>query len=224
MDQAVHAAHVHEGAEVGQAADDTVNHDALLQLLPSFLLLGGSFLSHDGLAGSNDALLLLVHLDDLQLHLLADEVRDLLHIALGQLGSGNEGAHALHIGDQAALDGLLADAVHILARIILGHERFPGLAVDDVALGQDNVALAVVDLDDLNLDLVAQLHVLLGQFGALDQAISLVADVDAHFVFGYLDDGAGHGLTGANLHQGSFDFGHEVLVLNVSHAGYYLLK
>ena len=224
MDQAVHAAHVHKGAEVGQAADDAVDDHALLQLLPGFLLLGGGFLRHHGLAAGDDALLLLVDLNDLQLHFLADEISNLFHIALGQLGGGHEGANALDIGDQAALDGLLAGAVHIFARFILCHQGFPGLAVDNVALAEQHIALAVVYLHDLHFDLVAQLHVGLGELGALDQAVGLVADVDAHLVVGHLNDGAGHGLTGANLHQGCFDFGHEVLVFNVSHAGYYLLK
>ena len=97
-------------------------------------LLGSGFLGHNRLAAGYNALLLLVDLNNLQLEVLANKVGNLFHIALGQLGRGYESAHAFHISDQAALDSLLANAVDILACLVLGHQRIPSLAVDDVAL------------------------------------------------------------------------------------------
>ena len=109
MDQAVHAAQIHKRAEIGKAANNTLHHSALFQLLPGSGLLGGGFFFDDLLAAGHDALLLLIHIDDLQLHILADELGDLFHIALRQLGSGHESANAaLDAGQQAALDGYLA--------------------------------------------------------------------------------------------------------------------
>ena len=202
-----------------------MDDDALFQTAPSFFFASGGLLSDDLLAGSDDALLLLVDLDDLQLHFLADEVSDLLDVVLSQLGSGHEGAHALHVADQATLDGFLAGADNVLAVLVLGQQGLPGLAVNDVALGQNHVALAVVDLDDLGFDLVVQVDVFLGQVGALDDAVGLVADVDADFVFGDLHNLTGDGLAGADAGQARHDGIHGKLgVLHVGHLGYNLLK
>ena len=50
----------------------------------------------------------------------------------------------------------LANAFHELARIELGDNFVPQLAVHNVALREQHIAFAVVDLDDLHFDFVAQ--------------------------------------------------------------------
>ena len=94
MDEPVHAADIDKRAEIGQTADDTRNDFAFLKRSPYFLLLGGRLFHDDGLAGADDTLFLLIHLDDLELELFADEVFNLLDIALRKLGRRDERAHA----------------------------------------------------------------------------------------------------------------------------------
>ena len=203
VNQAVHTADIDERAELGQAANDAVDDSALFKVLPGSLLAGSGLLSNDSLAGSHDALLLLVHFDDLEFHFLANELFNLVNIVLRELGGGHESTHALNISNQAALDGFLANALDILARVVLGDERFPRLAVDDVALGQNDIAFAVVHFDDLSFQFVTFFDVLLGQVGALDDAIGLVANVHIHFVRGHLHNFAGHRLSSLDArHRG----------------------
>ena len=111
-----------------------------------------------------------------------------------------------------------------------GDDGVPNLAVYDVALGQQNVAFAVVYLDDFDFDLVADIDILIDQVGLLDQAISLVTYVYANLVLGDLDNSTGNGLAGTELYQSGLNFSHEVglldfyLLLNVVHSCYNLLK
>ncbi len=224
MHQAVHAADVDERAEVGQAPHGALHDGAHFQGLPDLLLLLGLFDHQHGLAGSHDALLRLVNLDDLEGHGLAHELVDLLDVAQAELGSGDEGADAGHVGQQATLDGFLAHALDELAGLLLCHDLVPGLAVDDVLLGQKDVALAVVHLDDLDFDLVVDLDIGRRKVGLLHDTVSLVADVDADFVLSDLHDLAGNDLAGANLYQGLVDdfIGHG-LDLRVLFRGNFLL-
>ena len=209
VDQAVHAAKIDERAEIGKAAHDARHRGAFFQAFPGGGLLGGAFFRQHLLAAGHDALLLLIHVDDLELHVLAHELVDLFHIAGGQLRRGHESADAaVHQGKQAALDGLLAYGVHILVVFILFHQRVPHLAVDDIALREQDVAFAVVDLDDLDLDFVAELNVLFHHVGALDQSVGFITDVDAHFVIGDLHHRAGDGLARADANHCLFNVLH----------------
>ena len=209
VDQAVHAAQVNKRAEIGKAANDTGHHSALFQLFPRGSLLGRVFFFNDLLAAGHDALLLLVYVNDLQLHGLAHELADLFHVALRQLGSGHESADAaLDAGQQAALNGFLAHGVDVFVVLEFFHQRFPSLAVYNVALREQDVAFAVVHFDDLYLDLVTELHVLFHHFGALNQTIGLITDVDAHFVIGDLHYGASDGLARADANHGLFNVFH----------------
>ena len=240
MHKAVHAADVDERAEVRQTANDALDHAADFQRVPDSLFALG-FLSQKHLfARSDDALLGLVHFDDLQGQLLAHELLNLLHIAQRELGGGDEAADAHHVGQQAALDGFLAGAGDILAGLVLGDDLVPDLAVDDVALRKQHVAFAVVDLDDFDFDLVANLYIGRGEVSFLNQSVCLVTDVDADLVIGDLHHGARDRLPGTELYHGLFHIRHEVgfggiglgllllgrsdLLLDVVHSCCYLLN
>ena len=138
--------------------------------------------------------------------------------------SGDEGADtALHFGDQAALDDFLHHCLEGLALGLLSHEIVPELLALDVLPGKKHVALAVVHLDDLNIDLLAFLHVDLGfgiggELGAGDVAVGLVAHVDQDFTVGDADDGTGDDLAGADPADGAVDGLLEVLS-GVLHGG-----
>ena len=222
--QAVHAADVDERAEVRQAANGALDDGADLEGVPQLLLAGRLFHLQNLLAGSNDALLGLVDLDDLQGHGLAHELVDLLNIAQGELGCGNEGANAHDVRQQAALDGFLADALNEFAGFLLRNDLFPSLAVDDVLLGEQHVALAVVHLHNLDFDFVADLDIGRGKIRLLYETVSLVSNVDAYFVFGDLNHGTSDDLAGAELNKRFLNVfhGHYGLFLGVIN-GYFLL-
>ena len=222
MDEAIHAADVHERAEVGQAADDAGDDLILLDLLPGLLLL----VHQVRLAAGDDALLGLVDLDDLDGHRLADELADVLDEAAGQVGSRDERTDAHHISDQAAVDGLAAGGFHIGAGVVLGNELFPVLGGHDLALGKEHIALAVVQLDHFSLDLVVNLAVGGDQIVLLDVAISLAGNAHDNTVVAHLGDNTFDNLTGAELdhrlleHRGKVlgAFGNQIL-FHVVHAG-----
>ena len=210
VNQAVHAADVHESAEVGQAANNALDHVALMQLFPGLGLLGLFLDLQNRLTGRDDALLGLVDLDDLQVHFLAHELVDLLDVAQGQQGSGNKRTNAHHVGQQTALDSLLAHALDGLLVVVSGHDRIPNLTVHDIALGEQHIALAVVNLHNFHFDLVVDLDIRRGEVALLDQTVGLIAHVDAHFVVGNLHNLAGHGLAGTQLYQGLLEIFHEI--------------
>ena len=117
MNQTVHAADVDERAKVGQAAHDTVNHvpTSSLSQISAFFLASSAI--RTSLREATMRLFLLVHFDNLELHVLAHEVLDLLDVALAQVRRGDESLNAHHGSDQTALNGLLANSVNVLASL-----------------------------------------------------------------------------------------------------------
>ena len=215
MNQAIHAAQIHEGAEIGQAAHAAVHDIAFMQAGPGFGLLRGGFLTHHGAAAGHDAALLLIHLDDLELEGLAHEIADLFNVAVGELRRRHEGANAVDRANQAALDNLFAHALDILVVLVLLDKLREGLAVQDVALRQQNVTFAVVYLDDLHFDFVAQFDIFRHQVLALDQPVALETDVDTDFVVGDLHHGALYGLPGPDLDQSRFHISHKAVLFRL---------
>ena len=215
MDQAVHAAQIHESAEVGQTANDALDHFALSQLAPSFGLAGFVFFLDHRAAAADDPLLLLVQLDDLQLQGLTDELADLFHVAVGELRRRHERADAVHGADQAALDDFLAHTLDVFAVVVLFDKLGKGLFVQDVALRKQYIAFAVVDLDDLHFDFIVQLHILGNQVFALDQSVRLEANVDANFIVRDLDNLAHNGLAGSDPNQSRFHVSHKAVLFGL---------
>ena len=221
MDEAIHAADVHERAEVGQAANDAGHDLILLDLLPSLLLL----VEQIGLAAGDDALLRLVHLDDLDGHRLAHELADVLDEAAGQVRSRNERTNAHHVGDQATVDGLTTRSLHIGALVVFGNELLPVLGGHDLALGKEHIAFAIVELDDLSLDLVVHLAVGGHQIILLDETVSLAGNAHDNTVVAHLGDNTFNNLTGAELdhrfleHRGKVFALGNLILFHVVHAG-----
>jgi hypothetical protein len=79
VQQAVDAAQVHERAVVGDVLDDALHDRAFLERLEQLLALDTGGLFHHGAARDDDVVALAVELDDLELELLAFEVRGVLH-------------------------------------------------------------------------------------------------------------------------------------------------
>ena len=120
---------------------------------------------------------------------------------IGQLAGGNEGAYAADVAQQAALDGFLAFGFHVLAVFVLGYDLVPQLTVDDVLLAEQHVvAVAVVELHNLGLYLVAHLDIAITQIVSLDLTVHLVAgQLYVHTLIGDLQHLHGHDLTGTIL-------------------------
>lgn len=201
MDEAVNAAQIYECTEIGESADDTLDGLAFFDVLPSCCLLGCALFNDDCLAGSNQALLMTVNFDDLQADFLAHELIDLLNKALGELGCGNEGADAVYVDDEAALDDFFTGTGYDFAIVISFNELIPIFAGEEAALGELNIAFTIVDLDDLGLDLVADLELgfnilCRGQLALGDDAVGLVADIQAYFVISNEYNSTGYELTG----------------------------
>src|SRR5665811_346306 len=192
--QAVHAAEVHERAEVDDRGDHTGAHLALLQGLQEGRADLGLRLLEEGTAGQDHVVAVLVELDDLRLDLLADvrqEVADATHL---HQGGGQEAAQA-DVQDEAALDdlddGTGDDAVLFLDLL----ERAPGALVLGALLGQDQPTLLVLLLQDEGLDVVAHFDdvvrvdvVLDREFARGNDTLGLVADVEQNLIAVDLDD------------------------------------
>ena len=155
VDQAVGAAEVDEGAVGGEAADAALDHVADLELLEELLALAGAVLVHRRLLADDEAVALAVDLEDLDLDLLAQQLLGGVGELAADLAGGQEAAQAEHVDDQAALV-LLADlGLDDLAGLL----ALGGLGPDALGLGaaqrQDDVAVLVLGLEDVDLDLVA---------------------------------------------------------------------
>ncbi len=197
MDETIHAAQVDKRAKGRETAHDTLDDFALVQVLPRFGFQPRVFFGQHSFTAGNDALFAAINFDDLQFHRLADKLADFVNIALCQMRCRHEGAHAVNGSQQAALNSFLAHRVHKFAALILCHEFIPQLTVDNVALRKDDIAFAVVDLNDLHFDGIAKLHILVHQFTAFDEAVGLETDIDANFVVRDLYDLALNGLSWA---------------------------
>ena len=102
-----------------------------------------------------------VDLGDAQLDGLADHLAQIAALGNAGLGRRNEHADALHIDDNAALVLFGDNAFHDLAALNGSLDLFPSLACFQALLGQTDNTLAVVDVNDNSLDLIADLDKIL---------------------------------------------------------------
>ena len=193
MDHAVHAADVHEHAVAGHGLDGAGVVLADLDVGPQLVLRGLAGLIGDGADGTHHAAAGTVDLGNAQLDLLLDHLGQVSAAGLAALRSGNEHPHALDRNDDAALV-LFGD--NAFENRLLFHgllDVLPDLDGVETLLAQLGVALDVVDADDVGLDLVADLHHVLG----LDVGIiAQLAELDVRSLLGahvHLDLGGGDG-------------------------------
>ena len=116
-----------------------------------------------------DTLVLGVHIGDLDLHILTlgQDILRLADAAVSDLGNVNQAVHAgenLREGTKGhQLDDL---GVHNVAHGILGHELIPGVHLGGL-VAQRNLVLLGVEGNDVNIDLVADLHHVSGSLDAV---------------------------------------------------------
>ena len=209
VDQPVHAAEVHEGAEVddaGHHARTDLAGPQVVEEVLALLLLG---LFEPGTAGQHDVVAVPVQLDDLCLDGGVHVGLQVAHPAQLHEGGGEESTQA-DVDDQAALDDLDHGAVdHAVAFFDL-LDPAPGAFVLGTLLREDEAALAVLAVDDHGLDALADRHDLTGvhpvadrQLTRRDDAFRLVPDVQQNLVAVDPHDGALHDLAVGDIdHRG----------------------
>ena len=114
--------------------------------------------------------------DDLELQDLAlvDHVARVRHALVGQLGDVDEALEALaNAHEGAEVDDLGHGAVDDVADLEVGHRRVPRVRLE-AADGEADPAALVVDVDDLGLDLVADVVAGLGVVDLVPRELALV--------------------------------------------------
>ena len=162
-------------------------------------------------AAEHDVVAVLVELDDLGLHGLADVRSEITNTT--QLDERcRQEATQTDVDDETALDDLdhrtLDHAVGFLDLL----DRAPRPLVLRPLLGQQQPAFLVLLLEDQGFDLLAELDDLVrvdivadAQLAGEDDAFALVADVEQHFVLVDLDDRTEHQLAVFDFDHRAFD-------------------
>ena len=170
VDQALDALlQLHEGAVVGDR-DDLALHDALLRVLRLHVLprIGLKLLQTEG-----DALAVAVEVQDLDLDLVADvdDFARVLHAAPGEVRDVQQPVDAAQVHEGAEIGDVLHHAGAHLVLVELLHQRLLlglALALENDAAADHHVAPALVLLDDLALDLLADHLVQVGHLAQGD--------------------------------------------------------
>src|SRR6185312_2462487 len=110
VQEAVDAAEIDEGAVIGDVLDDAGEDLALLERGDQFRALLGPALLEDGAARHHDIAARAVHLEDLEGLRRAEQGRDVAHRTDIDLAARQEGAGAVEIDGEAALDAAEDDA------------------------------------------------------------------------------------------------------------------
>jgi hypothetical protein len=186
--QAVHAAEVHERAEVDDRRDLALADLALAQGVEEGVAHLGLSLLQPGPAGEHHVVAVLVELDDLGFDLSADvrlQVADAAHLDQGR----RQEAAQPDVEDQAALDDLDDGAGDDAVLFLDPLDGAPRALVLGPLLGQDQAAFLVLLLKDKGLDLLTGLDdfvrvdvVLDRQFPGRNDALGLVADIEQDLV------------------------------------------
>ncbi len=189
VEQAVHAAEIDEGTEVGDVLDDALPHLAYGELLHQVLALVRPLVLEDDPAADDDVATALVELDDLELVRLAEQLVDVRHPPERDLAAGKECVHAHQVHDHAALDLLDEGALDGLIALVRDADLFPDPHEVGLLLGEHDRALLVFQVLQEDLDLIAFLE----RFGILEfvernGAFGLEADVEDDRVVGDAED------------------------------------
>ena len=187
MDEAVGAAEVDERAVRGDAADLAGDDIADLELLEELLALARAILILGRALRHDEPVALAVDLEDLDRDLGADQLHEVAAELACHLAAGQEPAQAHDVDDQAALVLLANLGVEDLPlRLLLG-DRLPDALGARLAQAEDDVAVLILGLDDVDLDLVAgveddRLLAACRQLAVGDDSLALGPDVDEHLV------------------------------------------
>src|SRR5690349_13937753 len=146
------------------------------------------------------ALALQVDLEDLDGDLLADldDLAGVLDVLPRELGDVHEAVHAAQVDERAEVDDRGHDALADLALLEVVEERRARLRLrllEQRAAAQDDVVAVLVELEDLGLDLLAEVRREVADAAQLDERRRQEAtetDVDDETALDDLDDRTGH--------------------------------
>ena len=215
VQQTVDAADVYECAVIGESHDLAFDDVADVQGIPDLCDLLMLLFGQESLVGEDSLVSSLVHSRDLDRKGLPDELFCVLHIVVCQLRHGDETGNFLICCDNAALDFLQDGHVHDFLAVQCRVDLFPVFAGLELLLGKEDVAVAVVGLDDLSLHFVAFLKCC-SQFLAVfesnlflgEHAVLLAAQIDDYVVACDLHDGACDNFASAGKLEGLLDLVH----------------
>jgi hypothetical protein len=144
-----------------------------------------------------DALAVEVDLEDLDGDLLAhlDDLGGVLDVLPGQLGDVHEAVHAAEVDERTEVDDRRDDALADLALVQVVEERGARLGLrllEQGAAREHDVVAVLVELEDLGLDLLAEVRREVADAAQLDERRgqeAAQADVDDETTLDDLDDG-----------------------------------
>ena len=185
MDQTVHTAQVDEYAVGGDVLDRTLEDLALLEFRHDDLLLSLELGLDQRLVRHDHVAVLLVDLDNLELHGLVHiyvVVTDGLHV---DLRTGEEGLDAEDIDDHAALRAALdvtLDHFVLLQGLI---DAVPRLELACLLVREGQLTVLVLGRLNIDLDLVSDLQIgVVAELRNGNHAFALVADVHENLALG----------------------------------------
>src|SRR5713226_2617673 len=227
VQEAVDAAEIDEGAVIGDVLDHAGEDLAFLERGDQLgALLGPAFLEH-GAARHHDIAARAVHLEDLEGLRRAQQGGDVANRADIDLAARQEGAGAVEIDGEAALDAAEDDAGDALVALERLLKQGPGLLAARLLARELRLAVLVLHPLEEDLDGVADLDVGLmarrlaggGELLEIDAALGFEADIDQHRIIldrddATLDDGA---FEAARPAQGLIQQSGETLFLRGGH-------
>ena len=182
MEQAVEAAQIHERTVIGDVLDDTVEYLAFGQAGNQVGALIRTLVFQHGTARNHDIAAASIHLQNAEFVLIAHQRRDIAHGADIDLAARQEGQSTIHVDGETALHTLndvTLDPVVRLERLL---KLVPDLFTLCLLARQDDLAIAVFQPLDKNLDHVANTHACLAtRRGKLTQGhatLGLEADIN----------------------------------------------
>src|SRR6266852_553214 len=196
VQEPVDAAEIDEGAVIGDVLDDAGEDLAFLERGDQLgALLRPALLEH-GAARHHDVAARAIHLEDLEGLRRVEQRRDVAHRPYIDLAARQEGAGAVEVDGEAALDAAEDDSGHPLVALERLLEQGPGLLAARLLTRQLRLAVLVLHPLEEDLDRVADLDVGLmprrlaggGELLEIDAALGFEADIDQHRIVFDRDD------------------------------------
>ena len=193
VQQAVHAAQVHEGAIVGDVLDNAFHDLLFLQRRDQRSAFLGAALFQHGTARHHDIAAAAVHLQDLEQLGLVHQRADIAHRAHIDLAAGQEGHRAIQVDGEAALDAA-EDHAGDTGLVVEGlFQLDPAFLAAGLVARQHGFAQRVLDALEIDFNRVAHLDVggnaRHGEFLQGNPALGLEADIHHGEIILDCDDG-----------------------------------
>lgn len=203
VDESVNTTEINEDAVGRDVLDSTLQDLTLLQVGDDLLALSLQLGLDESLVRDDNVAELLVDLDDLELHRLANEDVVVAYGVNVNLAAGEEGLDAKYINDHATLRAALDVALDDLVTLHGLVDVVPALLKTSLLVRKLQLTVLVLLALDIDLYLIADLEIgVVAELRCGDDTIALVADVDNDFLLVDGDNGTLNHLVLLNLVQG----------------------